>query len=336
MNPRVKHAASDMVAAFACLGLLFAQRAARDRPRAVRLSAGGRTAEHQPVVVTLKLAMDRQGAVDDLSNSSYRFTSPESLDAVHRLRRASDAVLVGVNTVIRDDPSLTVRRVPLMPGCAQPLRVVLDRRRDTSVGARCDPIVSHARAARRRRLSTPLSSKLLNDGFRTLVVASADADVDAAVAARFESALADGPASLVRLASPNAADEPPGPALHDVLRALEDRGVRQLMVEGGPETARRFLRAGLVDRAIIVTAPVTFEIPVLSGIGEVRSRAPRARVCCALAVSSGVRVARAQVELQAAGLARHVDHQYGGNDVQCWSRPSLPWPPNEVPDVIWP
>ena len=48
------------------------------------------------------------------------------------------------------------------------------------------------------------------------------------------------------------------------------------MVEGGPETARRFLRAGLVDRAIIVTAPVTFEIPVLSGIGEVRARVPRA------------------------------------------------------------
>ena len=103
------------------------------------------------------------------------------------------------------------------------------------------------------------------------------------------------------------------------------------MVEGGPETARRFLRAGLVDRAIIVTAPVTFEIPVLSGIGEVRSRAPRARLR-SRREQRGARVARAQVELQAAGLARHVDHQYGGNDVQCWSRPSLPWPPNEVPN----
>jgi hypothetical protein len=85
--------------------------------------------------VTLKLATDQQGAVDDLSNASYRFSSPESLDAVHRLRRASDAVLVGVNTVLRDDPSLTVRRVPLSPLSRQPLRVVLDRRCCSRSGA---------------------------------------------------------------------------------------------------------------------------------------------------------------------------------------------------------
>jgi len=47
--------------------------------------------------VTLKLATDQQGAADDnLSNMSYRFSSPESLDAIHRLRCASDAVLVGM------------------------------------------------------------------------------------------------------------------------------------------------------------------------------------------------------------------------------------------------
>ncbi len=40
----------------------------------------------------------------------YRFTSSESLDAAHRLRRDLDAVLVGVETVVRDNPSLTVRR----------------------------------------------------------------------------------------------------------------------------------------------------------------------------------------------------------------------------------
>ncbi len=42
--------------------------------------------------------------------SMYRFTSSESLDAAHRLRRDLDAVLVGVETVVRDNPSLTVRR----------------------------------------------------------------------------------------------------------------------------------------------------------------------------------------------------------------------------------
>ena len=61
--------------------------------------------------VTLKIAMDRNGAVDDLGDKAERFTSPASLDAVHRLRRHCDAVLVGASTVARDDPSLTVRRV---------------------------------------------------------------------------------------------------------------------------------------------------------------------------------------------------------------------------------
>ncbi|KAJ8601992.1 hypothetical protein CTAYLR_002734 [Chrysophaeum taylorii] len=75
------------------------------------------------ITVTLKLAVDRFGAVDDLGGSSGRFTSADSLDAVHRLRRDCDAVLVGVGTVARDNPSLTVRRVPTT---TQPLRVVID------------------------------------------------------------------------------------------------------------------------------------------------------------------------------------------------------------------
>ena len=174
LEPARQDAAGDMVAAFASWTAL-AQRAA-ETGRARSTSAGGRTAEHQPVVVTLKLAMDRQGAVDDLSNSSYRFTSPESLDAVHRLRRASDAVLVGVNTVIRDDPSLTVRRVPLVPGAAQPLRVVLDRRRDT-LSARGVTRSSLTPVLRAAAGCLPSELKALEHGFRTLVVASADADV---------------------------------------------------------------------------------------------------------------------------------------------------------------
>jgi hypothetical protein len=70
------------------------------------------------LTVTLKIATDRNGAVDDLGDKAERFTSPASLDAVHRLRRHCDAVLVGAATVARDDPSLTVRRVPLAPRTA--------------------------------------------------------------------------------------------------------------------------------------------------------------------------------------------------------------------------
>ena len=82
---------------------------------------------HPPLVqgITLKIALDSTGAAADLAaDKSDRFTCSESLDMVHRLRRDSDAVLVGRNTIQVDNPSLTVRRGVMCE--RQPLRVVLD------------------------------------------------------------------------------------------------------------------------------------------------------------------------------------------------------------------
>ena len=77
--------------------------------------------------VTLKMAFDLQGGVADLSNEkSERFTSPQSLDMVHRLRCVSDAVLVGRSTVEIDDCTLTVRRVVLPFNRTQPIRIIID------------------------------------------------------------------------------------------------------------------------------------------------------------------------------------------------------------------
>lgn len=79
--------------------------------------------EQRRPLVTVKLAIDANGSVDDLSENAQRFTSEQCLDEVHRLRRDCDAILVGVGTVIRDNPSLTIRRVECSK---QPLRIVLD------------------------------------------------------------------------------------------------------------------------------------------------------------------------------------------------------------------
>ena len=73
------------------------------------------------------MAFDESYAVADNSElKSDRFTCPSSLDLVHKLRRCSDAVLVGRGTVVRDDCTLTVRRVKLWEGREQPVRVVVD------------------------------------------------------------------------------------------------------------------------------------------------------------------------------------------------------------------
>ena len=79
--------------------------------------------EHRRPIVTVKLAVDKHGSVDDRSQSAGRFTSDGCLDAVHQLRKECDAILVGVETVIRDNPSLNIRRVPSQ---RQPLRIVID------------------------------------------------------------------------------------------------------------------------------------------------------------------------------------------------------------------
>jgi len=80
---------------------------------------------HRRPWVTVKVAVDANGSVDDRSEDAGRFTSEGCLDEVHRLRQRCDAVLVGSETVLRDDPLLTVRRVE---HDRQPLRVVLDGR----------------------------------------------------------------------------------------------------------------------------------------------------------------------------------------------------------------
>ena len=80
--------------------------------------------EHRRPFITVKMAVDANGSVDDRSEEeAQRFTSPGCLEKVHELRRDCDAVLVGVETVNRDDPQLNVR---LVPSDRQPLRVVLD------------------------------------------------------------------------------------------------------------------------------------------------------------------------------------------------------------------
>ena len=85
--------------------------------------------EHRRPIVTVKLAIDANGSVDDRSEEAQRFTSEACLDEVHRLRMDCDAILVGAETIERDNPSLTVRRLETEH---QPLRVILDPKERTN------------------------------------------------------------------------------------------------------------------------------------------------------------------------------------------------------------
>lgn len=85
---------------------------------------------HDRPYVTWKLAVSLDGRVAARDGSSRWITGPEAREDVHRLRRRSDAVLVGTGTALTDDPALTVRAAdgPVPPRSEQPMRAVMGLR----------------------------------------------------------------------------------------------------------------------------------------------------------------------------------------------------------------
>ena len=170
--------------------------------------------------VLLKVAIDSHGRIDgDSELPAERFSSEASLELVHGLRAGSMAVLVGINTVIRDDPSLTVRGPDIGPR-EQPLRVVIDP-----------------------NCRIPSNCALLRDGLApTLVIHCTEPSAmdDFPHVERVVLADDDGEISVTR-----------------ILDMLGDRGVQSLMVEGGADTWRRFLANEAVDCAHLCRSPLT-------------------------------------------------------------------------------
>jgi len=171
--------------------------------------------------VVWKFAMTLDGRIATSQGRSRWISGEESRRYVHRLRRDSDAVLVGIGTVLADDPSLTARPPGSYP---PPLRVVAD---------------SSAR--------TPLSARVLagRDG-RSVILTAEDAPPD-----RVEALEAAG-ASVIR-AGRGRVD------LEKALRELAERfGVRSLLLESGPCLASSMVRAGLVGDIVCFVAGKLF------------------------------------------------------------------------------
>lgn len=171
--------------------------------------------------VTLKAAMTLDGKIADHQGTSQWITGEAARLEAHRLRSEADAVVVGVGTVLADDPRLTVRRETPWP--REPLRVVLDG------GAR-----------------TPTGARLIGGGTPACAVIAVS---QAAPTQRVRALEATG-ATVLRLPARDGRVEPSA-----LLAELFAREVRAVLVEGGAEVHAAFLDAGLVDRVAIFVAP---------------------------------------------------------------------------------
>jgi diaminohydroxyphosphoribosylaminopyrimidine deaminase/5-amino-6-(5-phosphoribosylamino)uracil reductase len=167
--------------------------------------------------VRIKLAASLDGRTAMASGESQWITGPAARADVQRLRGRSGAIITGVDTVIADDPALTVRDDTLdIPG--QPLRVVLDS-----------------------RLRMPAAARLLSQPGATLV-----ACVERGPGAE---ALEAAGAEIIGLPGEG------GVYLPGLLAELAAREVNEVLVECGPRLAGAFVAAGLVDELVLYTAP---------------------------------------------------------------------------------
>lgn len=180
--------------------------------------------------VTLKLATSLDGRIATGSGESRWITGEAARQAVHQLRSEHDAVLVGAETALADDPELTVRLAGYTG--RQPARVVLDSRQRISPGCKL------VRTARE---------------IPTYIISTNEPDP----------ALAAAGVHILRV---RAVGED-RPELRIVVQALADEGFSSIFVEGGGQVAASFLRCGLVDRMEWFRAPVLIGGEGRPGIG---------------------------------------------------------------------
>ncbi len=189
-----------------------------DSPMPFIHSATQRKNQGKRPSVTLSYAQTLDGAITSQQGRPTIISGHASLKLTHELRAAHQGILVGINTVLSDNPRLTVR---LVEG-ADPTPIVLDS---------C--------------LRIPLTARLLQNGRSPIILTSKEAPQDK------EALLTGMGATVIRI----PCTAPHKLSLTHALDAIYAQDIHSLMVEGGAFVIQSFLTADLIDQAVITVSP---------------------------------------------------------------------------------
>jgi 2,5-diamino-6-(ribosylamino)-4(3H)-pyrimidinone 5'-phosphate reductase len=161
--------------------------------------------------------MSLDGKIASQSGRQMKISCEEDIKRMYELRNDSDAVLIGIGTVLSDDPKLTVKE-KYVRNPKQPIRIVLD---------------TYCR--------TPIDALVVNDAAKTLVVIGKDSNK------KFLNNV-----ELIKC----KIDEKGLIDLENLIQILKDKGIKKLMVEGGSTVIGSFLKSNLVDDMFVYIAPL--------------------------------------------------------------------------------
>lgn len=171
--------------------------------------------------VTLKIAMSLDGKIATHTGQSQWITGKRARRIAHRLRHEHDAVLVGVNTVLQDDPRLTVR---LTGRWTQPQRIVADSNARTPANAR---VISESTKSKCLIATTRLAPKQKRD------------------------ALAGAGAEIMIVRRTNGRTN-----LSHLMQLLAERNITSVLIEGGGELAWSAAHANIIDKMVLFVGPL--------------------------------------------------------------------------------
>lgn len=185
--------------------------------------------------VVINCAMSADGKIASTSGKQIKISCDEDIKRMYELRNENDAVLVGINTVLSDDPKLTVKE-KYVKNPKQPIRIVLD---------------THCK--------TPIDSKVVNNKAKTLIITVEKCNkkfgknVEVILCDKDNNGLID---------------------LNKTMDILYSIGIKKLMVEGGGTVIWNFLKSGFVDDFFLYVSPMVIggsNTPTLIGKNKINN-----------------------------------------------------------------